>query len=171
MSPELEKATQEEGATSGANENKQEDDEGRVIYPYERLTTTAEDPAPDIDVTKREVIDLSSTFRSHAFLRSNDDAIYCYQLNADLLIVSRVQRQIQHDKGRVLQASQVEAEQIEVLCPTFLACPRLSRLLKTITVCQKWGHRFLRLDLMSSPAYHILSDSSYSSCLQDLRFI
>ncbi|PWZ36575.1 Villin-4 [Zea mays] len=58
-----EKATQEEGATSGANENKQEDDEGRVIYPYERLTTTAEDPAPDIDVTKRETYLSSAEFK------------------------------------------------------------------------------------------------------------
>ena len=32
-----------------------EDDETRTLYPYERLVTTSEDPAPDIDLTKREV--------------------------------------------------------------------------------------------------------------------
>jgi len=55
VSHEPEKAMQGEGAAGCANENEQEDDEGRTIYPYERLTTTAEDPAPDIDLTKREV--------------------------------------------------------------------------------------------------------------------
>lgn len=56
-SPEAEKARHEEDATGGAgvNENESEDDEERTIYPYERLITTADDPAPDIDVTKREV--------------------------------------------------------------------------------------------------------------------
>eukprot|EP00267_Zea_mays_P048300 XP_020400860.1 villin-4 [Zea mays] len=53
-SPEPEKAIQEQGVVGGASENKLEDDEGRTIYPYERLTTTAEDPSPDIDLTKRE---------------------------------------------------------------------------------------------------------------------
>jgi hypothetical protein len=32
-----------------------ENDEGRTVYPYERLVTTSADPAPDIDLTKREV--------------------------------------------------------------------------------------------------------------------
>ncbi|XP_066345809.1 villin-4-like [Miscanthus floridulus] len=61
-SHEPEKAIQGEGAASGANENEQEDDEGRTIYPYERLTTTAEDPAPDIDLTKREAYLSSAEF-------------------------------------------------------------------------------------------------------------
>lgn len=56
-SPEPEKAIQEEGITedAGENEDDQDDDEGRTVYPYERLTTTAEDPVAGIDVTKREV--------------------------------------------------------------------------------------------------------------------
>ncbi|CAD6259714.1 unnamed protein product [Miscanthus lutarioriparius] len=60
-SHEPEKAIQGEGAASSANENEQEDDEG-TIYPYERLTTTAEDPAPDIDLTKREAYLSSAEF-------------------------------------------------------------------------------------------------------------
>ncbi|CAL5025587.1 unnamed protein product [Urochloa decumbens] len=64
-SSEAEKATQEEGATGDgdAGENETEDDEGRTIYPYERLTTAAEDPVPDIDVTKREFYLSSAEFR------------------------------------------------------------------------------------------------------------
>ncbi|XP_062226637.1 villin-4-like isoform X2 [Phragmites australis] len=64
-SPEQEKAIQEEGATSDGDvkENEQEGDEGRTIYPYERLITTAEDPTPDIDVTKREAYLSSAEFR------------------------------------------------------------------------------------------------------------
>ncbi|XP_066348866.1 LOW QUALITY PROTEIN: villin-4-like [Miscanthus floridulus] len=62
VSHEPEKAIQGEGAAGGANENEQEDDEGRTIYPYERLTTTAEDPAPDIDLTKREAYLSSAEF-------------------------------------------------------------------------------------------------------------
>uniref|UniRef100_A0A0E0DHZ3 HP domain-containing protein n=1 Tax=Oryza meridionalis TaxID=40149 RepID=A0A0E0DHZ3_9ORYZ len=54
-SPEAEKAIQEEGSTVGESENEPEDDEGSTIYPYERLTTSSDDPAPDIDVTKREI--------------------------------------------------------------------------------------------------------------------
>jgi hypothetical protein len=53
-SSEAEKAIQEQGE-GDVGENETEDDEGRTMYPYERLTTTAEDPVPDIDVTKREV--------------------------------------------------------------------------------------------------------------------
>ncbi|CAD6262419.1 unnamed protein product [Miscanthus lutarioriparius] len=62
VSHEPEKAMQGEGAAGCANENEQEDDEGRTIYPYERLTTTAEDPAPDIDLTKREAYLSSAEF-------------------------------------------------------------------------------------------------------------
>jgi len=100
-----------------------------------------------LDQTRGDKL-ISSTFHSHTFVRSDDDAIYCYQLNAGLLIVSRVQWQIQHDKGGVLQAPQVEAEQIEVWCPAFLAWPRSSRLLKTVTVCEEWGHQFSCLELL-----------------------
>ncbi|PUZ48766.1 hypothetical protein GQ55_7G273100 [Panicum hallii var. hallii] len=64
-SSEAEKAIQEECATGdgGVGENETEDDEGRTIYPYERLTTRAEDPVPDIDVTKRESYLSSAEFR------------------------------------------------------------------------------------------------------------
>lgn len=36
-------------------ENEAEDEEGLTVYPYDRLTTSSTNPAPDIDVTKREV--------------------------------------------------------------------------------------------------------------------
>ena len=36
-------------------ESEAEDEEGLLIYPYERLKITSTDPVPDIDVTKREV--------------------------------------------------------------------------------------------------------------------
>ena len=64
-SPEAEKAIREECATGDGDvgENETEDDEG-AIYPYERLTTRAEDPVPDIDVTKREVCNPSSISHS-----------------------------------------------------------------------------------------------------------
>ncbi|KAG8066137.1 hypothetical protein GUJ93_ZPchr0004g39355 [Zizania palustris] len=65
-SPEAEKAIQEEGSTVGddASENDgDDDDDGGTIYPYERLTTTSDDPAPDIDVTKREAYLSSGEFK------------------------------------------------------------------------------------------------------------
>lgn len=37
-------------------EGEAEDEEGLMLYPYERLTTTSADPVTDIDITKREVI-------------------------------------------------------------------------------------------------------------------
>ncbi|KAD2394195.1 hypothetical protein E3N88_41172 [Mikania micrantha] len=36
-------------------ENEIEDDKGLTFYPYHRLTTSSIDPAPDIDVTRREI--------------------------------------------------------------------------------------------------------------------
>ncbi|KAL8235073.1 hypothetical protein R6Q59_021173 [Mikania micrantha] len=36
-------------------ENEVEDDEGLTLYPYDRLTTSSTDPAPNIDVTRREM--------------------------------------------------------------------------------------------------------------------
>jgi gelsolin len=36
-------------------ENEPEDDEGLLIYSYERLKTTAADPVTEIDVSRREV--------------------------------------------------------------------------------------------------------------------
>ena len=36
-------------------EDEVEDEEGLVIYPYERLKIMSTDPVPNIDVTKREV--------------------------------------------------------------------------------------------------------------------
>ncbi|KAF8670261.1 hypothetical protein HU200_050794 [Digitaria exilis] len=64
-SPETEKAIQEAYATCDGDvgESEIEDNEGRTIYPYERLTTTAEYPVPDIDVTKRESYLSSAEFR------------------------------------------------------------------------------------------------------------
>uniref|UniRef100_A0ACD5UV88 Uncharacterized protein n=2 Tax=Avena sativa TaxID=4498 RepID=A0ACD5UV88_AVESA len=53
------KAIQED--TGG--EDEAEDDEGRTIHPYERVTTTSADPAPDIDITKREIYLSISEFR------------------------------------------------------------------------------------------------------------
>ncbi|XP_071742121.1 villin-5-like isoform X3 [Rutidosis leptorrhynchoides] len=35
--------------------NEAEDEEGVTVYPYDRITTSSTNPAPDIDVTKREV--------------------------------------------------------------------------------------------------------------------
>ncbi|XP_051206516.1 villin-4 isoform X2 [Lolium perenne] len=58
---EAEKAIQEEDGAGGNDEA--EDDEGRTVYPYERLVTTSEDPAPDIDLTKREIYLSTDEFR------------------------------------------------------------------------------------------------------------
>ncbi|KAJ0701224.1 putative villin headpiece, villin/Gelsolin, ADF-H/Gelsolin-like domain superfamily [Helianthus annuus] len=44
-------------------ENEVEDDEGLTLYPYERLTTSSTDPAPDIDVTRREMYLSKADFR------------------------------------------------------------------------------------------------------------
>ncbi|XP_071696835.1 villin-4-like [Rutidosis leptorrhynchoides] len=44
-------------------ENEVQDEEGLTLYPYERLTTVSTDPAPDIDVTKRETYLSSAEFR------------------------------------------------------------------------------------------------------------
>lgn len=38
-----------------SKDSEAEADEGVTIYPYDRLTTSSTNPAPDIDVTKREV--------------------------------------------------------------------------------------------------------------------
>jgi len=130
--PEAEKAIREECATDDGDvgENEIEDDEGRTIYPYERLTTKAEDPIPDIDVTKREVSKSSSISHSSdqmmtfTYCLICDDIHLLFHLNAVLLIVGRVQREVRHDKGGILQASQVEAEQTEVWCSALLACLR-----------------------------------------------
>nr|CAB3488175.1 unnamed protein product [Digitaria exilis] len=53
----------EEDLQPSTCESEIEDNEGRTIYPYERLTTTAEYPVPDIDVTKRESYLSSAEFR------------------------------------------------------------------------------------------------------------
>lgn len=45
-------------------EEEAEDEEGLMLYPYERLTTTSTDPVTDIDVAKREVIYLTSSSMS-----------------------------------------------------------------------------------------------------------
>ncbi|VAH51356.1 unnamed protein product [Triticum turgidum subsp. durum] len=54
------KAIQEE---DGAGDDEPEDDEGRTVFPYERLVTTSEDPAPDIDITQREIYLSAAEFR------------------------------------------------------------------------------------------------------------
>ncbi|XP_023765341.1 villin-4 isoform X1 [Lactuca sativa] len=49
-----------------ANENKvekEEEEKGGTFYPYDRLTTSSTDPAPNIDVAKREMYLSSSDFR------------------------------------------------------------------------------------------------------------
>lgn len=48
--------------TKDAKEGEAENEEGMLIFPYERLKTTSADPAKDIDVTKREVNSLSSSY-------------------------------------------------------------------------------------------------------------
>uniref|UniRef100_A0A8R7R941 HP domain-containing protein n=1 Tax=Triticum urartu TaxID=4572 RepID=A0A8R7R941_TRIUA len=59
-SQEAGKAIQEE---DGAGDDEPEDDEGRTVFPYERLVTTSEDPAPDIDITQREIYLSTAEFR------------------------------------------------------------------------------------------------------------
>lgn len=44
-------------------EGEAEDEEGLLIYPYERLKITSTDPVPDIDVTKRETYLSSAEFK------------------------------------------------------------------------------------------------------------
>ncbi|CAJ2637793.1 villin-4-like [Trifolium pratense] len=44
-------------------ESEAEDEEGLLIYPYERLKITSTDPVPDIDVTKRETYLSSAEFK------------------------------------------------------------------------------------------------------------
>jgi gelsolin len=51
MSKRLESLTIKEDVKEG----EPEDEEGLMVYPYHRLIKTSTDPAPDIDVTKREV--------------------------------------------------------------------------------------------------------------------
>ncbi|CAI9298117.1 unnamed protein product [Lactuca saligna] len=50
MSSKMESLTIQEDV----KENEVEDEEGLTLHPYDRLTTLSTDPAPDIDVTKRE---------------------------------------------------------------------------------------------------------------------
>ncbi|VAH36067.1 unnamed protein product [Triticum turgidum subsp. durum] len=59
-SQEAGKAIQEE---DGAGDDEPEDDEGRTVFPYERLVTTSEDPALDIDITQREIYLSTAEFR------------------------------------------------------------------------------------------------------------
>lgn len=59
MSSRIESLTIQEDA----KENEAEDEEGLVIYPYERLKTTSTDPVTEIDVTKRETYLSSAEFR------------------------------------------------------------------------------------------------------------
>ncbi|GJN39013.1 hypothetical protein PR202_gb28103 [Eleusine coracana subsp. coracana] len=58
-----------------------EGEEGIPVYPYDRLRTSSTNPAPDIDVTKRE-----------------------------RYLFGRVQRQVWNDKGGFCKATKVEAE-------------------------------------------------------------
>lgn len=53
-----------------SKEDEVEDEEGLTIHPYDRLKTISTDPAPDIDVAKREVFLFSSlnTYLSTFFL-------------------------------------------------------------------------------------------------------
>nr|GEU82271.1 villin-4-like [Tanacetum cinerariifolium] len=45
-------------------EGEVEDEEGLILYPYERLTTSSTDPASDIDILKRETYLSSAEFRT-----------------------------------------------------------------------------------------------------------
>jgi hypothetical protein len=45
-----------------AKEEGGEDEEGMLVYPYDRLKTNSDDPVTDIDITKREVQILPSYF-------------------------------------------------------------------------------------------------------------
>lgn len=56
-----EDAKEEEGA---------EDEEGMVVYPYDRLKTSSDDPITDIDITKREVQILPSYFTQNTSVLS-----------------------------------------------------------------------------------------------------
>ncbi|GJN26531.1 hypothetical protein PR202_gb14468 [Eleusine coracana subsp. coracana] len=79
-SPEPEKAIHEAGITEDGNENEDdpEGDEGRTMYPYERLTTTAEDPVPGIDVTKREASHWTHLIVLILATDMRDHDTYCY---------------------------------------------------------------------------------------------
>ncbi|KAI3775296.1 hypothetical protein L1987_49867 [Smallanthus sonchifolius] len=55
-------------------ENEVEDDEGLTLYPYERLTTSSTDPAPNIDVTQREMYLSKADFREK--FNMTKDAFY-----------------------------------------------------------------------------------------------
>ncbi|KAI3803150.1 hypothetical protein L1987_31299 [Smallanthus sonchifolius] len=55
-------------------ENEVEDDEGLTLYPYERLTTSSTDPAPNIDVTRREMYLSKADFREK--FNMTKDAFY-----------------------------------------------------------------------------------------------
>ncbi|XP_076910667.1 villin-5-like [Bidens hawaiensis] len=57
-----------------AKEIEVEDDAGITLYPYERLTTTSTDPAPNIDVTRREIYLSKADFR--AKFNMTKDAFY-----------------------------------------------------------------------------------------------
>ncbi|PWA69895.1 villin/Gelsolin, ADF-H/Gelsolin-like domain protein [Artemisia annua] len=46
-----------------AKEDEVEDEEGVTLYPFDRLTTSSMDPAPDIDVTRREIYLSKTDFR------------------------------------------------------------------------------------------------------------
>ncbi|KAI3711807.1 hypothetical protein L1987_70353 [Smallanthus sonchifolius] len=46
-----------------SKEKEVEDGEGVTLYPYDRLTTSSIDPAPDIDVTRREIYLSKAEFR------------------------------------------------------------------------------------------------------------
>ncbi|KAI3814735.1 hypothetical protein L1987_14379 [Smallanthus sonchifolius] len=46
-----------------SKEKEVEDGEGLTLYPYDRLTTSSTDPAPDIDVTRREIYLSKAEFR------------------------------------------------------------------------------------------------------------
>ncbi|KAK1417102.1 hypothetical protein QVD17_26224 [Tagetes erecta] len=61
-------------AKENVTENEVEDDEGLTLYPYERLITSSTDPAPNIDVTRREMYLSKADFKEK--FNMTKDAFY-----------------------------------------------------------------------------------------------
>lgn len=81
-----------------------DDDEGLTTYPYDCLKTSSTNPAPDIDITRREV---RLRFLFFSFRLSSSDS---ESFRADLLVCGRVQGEIRDDEERLLQVAEMETE-------------------------------------------------------------
>ncbi|XP_074273714.1 villin-4-like [Silene latifolia] len=60
---EMPKETSMDSIQEDIKEDDAEEDEGLTVYPYDRLTTTSEDPAPEIDLTRREAYLSAAEFK------------------------------------------------------------------------------------------------------------